>query len=268
MPSLPEEPIEQPALPADQQPGEVPGLVSPKKDVDVSARSSTSKKVATEEPSQTEKDLTASSIGDSSSSALCGNGTIESGEICDDAGVAGDADTCSMDCLSIISPVAPSTPSDSDQGVLSANISRAKQFVQDVVRSPVVKKSAQATKEAITDTLEETAVVAEYSVKGVSFLLGALFLALNIMIIRTRWTTSIVQEGDTVSSIATRFNMVDTALIRHNPELRNGLQVGMRLKVRNRPFLEKDYLNKLKEVLDIAVEKRKYIFPTHDRVVS
>lgn len=105
--------------------------------------------------------------------------------------------------------------------------------------------------------MKETAVVAEYSVVGVSTLLGGLFIGLNIMIMFSVWTTYTVGAGQTIAEIATQFNMIEHTLIRLNPSLKNGIQEGMKLKVKNRPFLEKDYLNKLKDVLNTA--NRKYI---------
>ncbi len=83
------------------------------------------------------------------------------------------------------------------------------------------------------------------------------------MIMFSTWTTYTVCEGDSLASIATQHNMFDSILVRHNPSLKSGRLVpGMKLKVKNRPFLEKNYFNKLKDVLDIVMEKRKYILPS------
>lgn len=57
--------------------------------------------------------------------------------------------------------------------------------------------------------------------------------------------------------------MFDAALLHKNPSLHLTTQLtpGMVLRVKNRPFLEKDYLNKLKDVLDTLTQKRKYVLP-------
>ncbi len=58
--------------------------------------------------------------------------------------------------------------------------------------------------------------------------------------------------------------MVDSALLRKNPSLQlTGLTPGMILQVKNRPFLEKDYLDKLKDVLNVFAQRRKYVLPNN-----
>ena len=104
-------------------------------------------------------------------------------------------------------------------------------------------------------------IVSKYSLAGVSTLLAILFIALNIMIFRKSWTYYTVQTGDSIDSIATQFNMVNSALIRKNPHLKNIqiLEAGTQIKVKNRHFIERDYLDQLKFVLDNFLENRHYI---------
>jgi LysM repeat protein len=83
------------------------------------------------------------------------------------------------------------------------------------------------------------------------------------MIMGSTWTTYTIQEGDTLAVVASRFNMFESILLRQNSlSGANSLVPGTVLKVKNRPFLDKNYLNKLKDVLNVLSEKRKHIF-TH-----
>lgn len=77
------------------------------------------------------------------------------------------------------------------------------------------------------------------------------------MVFKTQWMKYTVQVGDTVDNISDKFTMTERALRKRNPLFaKKGLQPGMKLTVRNRHFMEKDYLDQLKDVLKDVLEKR------------
>jgi LysM repeat protein len=111
--------------------------------------------------------------------------------------------------------------------------------------------------------MKQVAVVAEetakYSAVAVTSLLGATAVSLNIMVFRTQWKTYTVQEGDTYDSIGGRFTMTERSLRKRNGFLKKGqLRQGMKIRVRNRTFIEKDYLDQLKSVLSDTLKTRNH----------
>lgn len=113
----------------------------------------------------------------------------------------------------------------------------------------VLKKTKSVTK--------EVAITAEYSFAVAFVMLGMLFMSLNMLVYRSRWSRYKVQKGDTLENILSQFTMVESSLVRLNPLLRTlprtegymVLPVGMVITVRNRHFIERDYLDQLKYVL-------------------
>lgn len=102
-----------------------------------------------------------------------------------------------------------------------------------------------------------TKEVAKYSVIGVTSLLGATAISLNIMVFKTQWKAYTIAEGDTFDSIGSKFNMTERTIRRRNGIAKNkGLRQGMKIKVRNRAFIEKDYLDQLKSVLSDSLKTR------------
>lgn len=92
-------------------------------------------------------------------------------------------------------------------------------------------------------------------------MLGGLFLALNLLIYKRRWVYYTVEKGDTLETILSRFIMTDASLLRCNPFLRTlprnpaneiMLPEGLHLKVRNRYFIEKEYLDQLRDALKLS----------------
>ncbi len=156
------------------------------------------------------------------------------------------------------------TPNGNGFSILGAPIRKVKNLAIQKFGKEKVDKTVFATKNALSTTMKETVVVATYSVKGVIVLFAAMFVGLNIMVYKSIWTVYRVQEGDTLESVANRFNMFKSRLKSKNKlvEATEILTPGMELRVRNRAFLDKNYLNQLEFVLKNFVEKRKYILPT------
>lgn len=106
-------------------------------------------------------------------------------------------------------------------------------------------------------TAEVAVVAAEYSVIGVSVLLGVTAASLNVMVFKSQWKTYTVLEGDNIDAISSRFNMTERALRRKNGKLKKGqLRPGMKIRVKNRTFIEKDYLDQLKSVLTDSLKTK------------
>ena len=134
-----------------------------------------------------------------------------------------------------------------------------------------VEKTITAAKQAMQTSVKDAVVVATYSVKWVALLLITLFIALNFLIYRSLWMKYTVWEwqggegvqvqGETLSDIATRFNMLDYKLrkINHLPIDQDIIPAGTTLTVRNRHFIERDYLDQLQYVLKDFMEKRKWV---------
>jgi LysM repeat protein len=79
------------------------------------------------------------------------------------------------------------------------------------------------------------------------------------MVFKTQWKTYVVEEGDTFEKIGSKFNMTERALKRRNSiDKKKILSPGMKIKVRNRAFIEKNYLNQLESVLTDALKTRNH----------
>lgn len=77
------------------------------------------------------------------------------------------------------------------------------------------------------------------------------------MMYKRRWIGYTVEIGDSIESISSKFTMTTRALKNKNKHLQKGeLSPGMKIKVRNRVFIEKNYLNQLQEVLKEGLEER------------
>ena len=138
-----------------------------------------------------------------------------------------------------------------------------KPFVREYRELLIEFFGKQRTKKVLSTTkhlTKEVAVTTEYSLVFAISMLGALFVALNIFIYKSRWSLYKTQEDDTPESILWRFTMVESALLRHNPSLHHFrdtssgklvIPAGYTLTVRNRHFIEKEYLDQLKYVLHL-----------------
>lgn len=69
-------------------------------------------------------------------------------------------------------------------------------------------------------TAEVAVVAAQYSVIGVTTLLGVTAASLNIMVFKSQWQTYTIQEGDDMESISSRFNMTERAIRQKNGKLK------------------------------------------------
>lgn len=79
------------------------------------------------------------------------------------------------------------------------------------------------------------------------------------MVFKSQWKSYTVQDGDTFENIGSKFNMTERALKRRNGiDKKKTLRPGMKIKVRNRAFIEKDYLNQLQSVLTDALKTRNH----------
>lgn len=78
------------------------------------------------------------------------------------------------------------------------------------------------------------------------------------MVYKAHWMKYTVQEGDTLESLSDKFTMTTRKIGLRNSMLQKGgkLEPGMRITVRNRHFMEKDYLDQLKFVLKDVLETR------------
>lgn len=79
------------------------------------------------------------------------------------------------------------------------------------------------------------------------------------MVFKSQWQTYTISEGDTFETIGSKFNMTERAIKRKNGiDKKKSLHPGMKIKVRNRAFIEKDYLNQLQFVLTDALKTRNH----------
>lgn len=124
-------------------------------------------------------------------------------------------------------------------------------------KNTIIANTSPETRKVIKQVAVVTKEVAKYSVIGVTCLLGAAALSLNIMVFKTQWKAYTITDGDTFDSIGSKFNMTERAIRRRNGIPKNkGLRQGMKIKVRNRAFIEKDYLDQLKSVLSDSLKIR------------
>lgn len=233
-------------------------------------------------------------------STICGNGTVESGETCDDGINNGTEGLCSSDCLYIgevrytgeeVSGLESSVLSDSLEvsleayqevgDMVSGVVDTWINFVEDAtgvigeIYQNIVSEPFQSAGEFLKETLIENtspevrAIIAQtgevaqevgkYTVIGATWLLWVTAVSLNILVFKSMWTTYTVLEWDTLSSIGSQFTMTERAM-----RARNGLwkgkrlRPGMKIRVRNRHFIEKDYLDQLKSVLKDELTKRNH----------
>ncbi len=94
------------------------------------------------------------------------------------------------------------------------------------------------------------------------------------MLFQGLWTTYLVESGETVASLCNKFSMSEETLRKKNPHLFESITQadgtlsapltseslvpeGVSLKVRNRHYIERDYLNQLHYVLKNFMESRK-----------
>lgn len=141
--------------------------------------------------------------------------------------------------------------------LLKPAVSIVKNTLVEVFGAWNTKKVLKITKH----TTKEVAIGAEYSTLFALIMLGGLFLALNVLIYKRRWFYYTVEKGDTTETILSRFTMTEASLLRSNPFLRKlprnpsneiMLPGGLHLKVRNRHFIEKDYLHQLQDALKLS----------------
>lgn len=80
--------------------------------------------------------------------------------------------------------------------------------------------TSKETRAIMKKTAEVAVVAAEYSVVGVTALLGVTAASLNVMVFKSQWKTYTVQEGDDMDAISSRFNMTERAIRRRNGKLK------------------------------------------------
>lgn len=102
---------------------------------------------------------------------------------------------------------------------------------------------------------QEIIAVAKTFTKYAWILLGGFTLYTFLLMYKRQWMHYVVQEGDTVDSLCFDYTMTQRAFLAKNKSvLVNGLQVGERIYVRNRQFLQKSYWNQLNEVFGDSME--------------
>ena len=228
----------------------------------------------------------------SNKNAVCWDGKIEQGEVCDDGVNNGKANYCSADCLhaqeaqygnSISSNAL--TPTSYQRNSLSGFVSflkNTKKIIFSVLSAIIhaivgVYTAARSALDRIEQSIKDallphmwpsmralvrwaiTAIenIATYSVIWIICLLGALAAALQAMVYRTKWWTYTIQPGDTYESIGNQFTMTSRAISKRN-KIKWPLKPGTKIRVRNRVFIEKDYLDQLKSVLTDALKTGKH----------
>lgn len=153
----------------------------------------------------------------------------------------------------------------SGYSILSQSINRVGDTLntaEDWSRMTIIANTSPETRKVMKQVAAVTTEVVKYSVVGVICLLGASAIGLNIMVFRTQWTAYTILDGDTFDTIGSKFNMTERALRRRNGiDKKKSLRPGMKIKVRNRTFIEKDYLDQLKSVLTDSLKTK-----DHNRV--
>ena len=130
---------------------------------------------------------------------------------------------------------------------------------QEMIKKEIIENTSPRTRKIMKKAVVIAEVVAQYSVIGVVSLLGALAVSLHFMVFKSQWLSYTVQEWDTLDSLGNKFTMTERAMKTKNAHLKKwGLRPGMKIKVRNRHFIEKNYLDQLKSVLNDNLGKRHY----------
>ncbi len=137
--------------------------------------------------------------------------------------------------------------------VLSDSILGIGDNIKDFVRDHTSERTQKVLKVAVT--VAEVGI--KYSVLWVTAILVVVLWWAQIMMYKRRWIGYTVEIGDSIESISSKFTMTTRALKNKNKHLQKGeLSPGMKIKVRNRVFIEKNYLNQLQEVLKEGLEER------------
>lgn len=125
-----------------------------------------------------------------------------------------------------------------------------------VIKNTIENNTSPETRKKIRQAITIAKETAKYSIVSILSLITATTGALNIMAYRKRWKDYVVEPGDTFESIGGKFNMTDIGIKRRNNFISKGARLipGMNLKVRNRVFIEKNYLNQLRDVLQDALK--------------
>lgn len=129
---------------------------------------------------------------------------------------------------------------------------------QNFLKRNIIANTTPRTRRVIRKTAEVTVEVAQYSVIALASVIWIWALSLNFMAYKAHWASYTVQVGDTFDSIGNQFTMTERAMRGKNGLKKWDLQPGTKIKVRNRHFIEKEYLDQLKYVLQDSLEKRNY----------
>ena len=216
--------------------------------------------------------------------SICGDKIKQTGETCDDGINNGKSGFCSSDCLyhgevkfvaenrsyadessnTTVSLETLTTISKNLSGgmkILQTSIRKASDSVgesQNFLKQKFIENTSPRTREILKKTAEITAEVAQYSVVVIASVLWVGAISLNIMAYKANWISYTVKAGDTLDSIGNQFTMTERAMRAKNGLKKWDLRPGTKIKVRNRHFIEKDYLDQLKFVLQDSLEKRNY----------
>ncbi len=219
--------------------------------------------------------------------SICGDKIKQTGETCDDGINNGKSGFCSSDCLyrgevkfvaekgsyadESVSTVSVETFANISETVsrnvsggmkiLQTSIRKASDSVgesQNFLKQKFIENTSPRTREILKKTAEITAEVAQYSVVAIASVLWVGAISLNIMAYKANWISYTVKAGDTLDSIGNQFTMTERAMRAKNGLKKWDLRPGTKIKVRNRHFIEKDYLDQLKFVLQDSLEKRNY----------
>lgn len=137
---------------------------------------------------------------------------------------------------------------------VASTIALGKEFLNE----KYVAATSPETRAMIREVAVVAAVVSKYTIIGAATLLGGTAIALQTMIYKAQFTSYTVQAGDTLESIGNQFTMTNRKLGKFNSTLKSGLRPGQKIKVRNRKFIEKDYLDQLKSVLKDSLQRHKH----------
>jgi LysM repeat protein len=212
--------------------------------------------------------------------SICGDELVQDDEVCDDWINNGKDGYCSSDCQYTGEVKLLSADNDvieliniEDISLLSQSVSEGIDWIKDLInkagdfiensqnyfKQKIGENLSPKLQEGIKKTLEVAEDIAKYWAVTIASILWAVGTALQIMIHKARWLSYVVQEGDTLESIGNNFTMTNRAI-----KNMNGigkwwkLTPGTKMKLRNRKFLEKDYLDQLKTVLQDTLKKRNY----------
>jgi hypothetical protein len=217
--------------------------------------------------------------------SVCGDQIKQTGETCDDGINNGKSGYCSSDCLYIgeVKFVEESVPSNTDtieesenivsletlsnisenfsggMEILQTSIQKASDSIsesQNLLKQKIIENTSPKTREMLKKSAEVIAEVAQYSVIAIASVLWVWTISLSIMAYKANWVSYVVKAGDTLDSIGSQFTMTERAMRAKNGLKKWELRPGTKIKVRNRHFIEKDYLDQLKFVLKDSLEKR------------